>query len=65
MFLAITILASILLVMLSALVGASFKGIVGNWKDTAKDVKVAFLCVVAIAIPFTITTLATNTYRAQ
>lgn len=65
MFLAITILASILLVLLSLLVGANFKGIIGNWKDTAKNDKIAFLCVVALAIPLTITMLATNTYRAQ
>lgn len=65
MSLAITILASILLVLLSLLVGTSFKGIIGNWKNTAKDDKIAFLCVVALAIPVTITLLATNTYKAQ
>lgn len=47
------------------LVGANFKGIIGNWKDTAKNDKIAFLCVVALAIPVTIALLATNTYRAQ
>ena len=65
MFLAITILASILLVALSMLVGTSFKGIIGNWKNTTKEDKIAFLCVVALAIPVTIALLATNTYRAQ
>lgn len=47
------------------LVGANFKGIIGNWKNTAKEDKTAFLCVVALAIPLTVTMLATNTYRAQ
>lgn len=65
MLLAITILASILLVTLSMLVGANFKGIIGNWKNTAKEDKTAFLCVVALAIPLTVAVLATNTYRAQ